>query len=426
MILGRKYEGPEVDMWSLGVILYALLCGYLPFDDEDIQKLYKKIASGSYTCPDHVVPAAKHLISRLITVNPKERATLKEVLCHAWVMESYQTIPPNYVPERQNITNVNDLSKDLIRRLYAFGYKDADISEAFNESSDINHPNAVRSTYHLLREMLCREEVKQQRIVMARMQNSKHQSIESNKRSSGLNPHLVVEQITTQIQNKLDISDEKLKYPTPIQITTSSSQMGEVVHINAKDRIEYMQVDVSSPLANDPRNSPASSSSNRSTPSTFCKSPTNISEPNLSLDKRRSSAAKIRDDLKAVSGWFTNISTTTTREPDYILEEIKRVSVNLGIALKIEHTGQIVCEVEMSQFTLANAANDTIIINKLNQIEGEEETVVGKRLDVSFQISILNVSKTGALQYGLTFKKIQGGAWNYKKVCNRMIELMEL
>ncbi|KAI9104952.1 kinase-like domain-containing protein, partial [Phlyctochytrium arcticum] len=87
MILGKKYEGPEVDMWSLGVILFALLCGHLPFDDDNMKELYRKIASGSYTCPDYLLPSARHLIGRLITVDPKKRATLDEVFLHPWINE---------------------------------------------------------------------------------------------------------------------------------------------------------------------------------------------------------------------------------------------------------------------------------------------------------------------------------------------------
>lgn len=49
MIAGKKYVGLRVDIWSAGVILYAMICGYLPFDDPDTQELYKKIMSGDYS-----------------------------------------------------------------------------------------------------------------------------------------------------------------------------------------------------------------------------------------------------------------------------------------------------------------------------------------------------------------------------------------
>jgi len=90
-VLKRQPYSKEVDWWSLGVILYILLCGFPPFHDEenDLKKLYKKIKGGQYSFPspywDNISSDAKDLVSKLLTVNPKKRANYKEVVSHSWL-----------------------------------------------------------------------------------------------------------------------------------------------------------------------------------------------------------------------------------------------------------------------------------------------------------------------------------------------------
>mmetsp|Transcript_53908 Transcript_53908/g.108175 ORF Transcript_53908/g.108175 Transcript_53908/m.108175 type:complete len:504 (+) Transcript_53908:156-1667(+) len=93
VISGQLYAGSEVDMWSCGVILFALLCGNLPFDDENIANLFKKIKGGVYTMPGYLSEGCRDLIPRMLVVDPLQRITVSQLRAHNW----FRTNLPGYL-----------------------------------------------------------------------------------------------------------------------------------------------------------------------------------------------------------------------------------------------------------------------------------------------------------------------------------------
>ena len=87
IIADEGYEGFFADIWSLGVVLYAMLCGTVPFKAPNMKELHKLILSGKYTFPVELSPDAKDLIEKLLVLEPKNRLSIPEILAHPWVKD---------------------------------------------------------------------------------------------------------------------------------------------------------------------------------------------------------------------------------------------------------------------------------------------------------------------------------------------------
>ncbi|KAF9602448.1 hypothetical protein IFM89_027577 [Coptis chinensis] len=167
VISGKLYlTGPEVDVWSCGVILYALLCGTLPFDDENIPNLFKKIKvcpasipmdvwyiypirhvlllGGIYTLPSPLSAGARDLIPRLLVVDPMKRMTIPEIRQHTW----FQAHLPRYlaVPPPDTLQQAKNIDKDILLEVIKMGFDRNQLTESLRSRVQ----NEATVAYYLL------------------------------------------------------------------------------------------------------------------------------------------------------------------------------------------------------------------------------------------------------------------------------------
>mmetsp|Transcript_11386 Transcript_11386/g.28036 ORF Transcript_11386/g.28036 Transcript_11386/m.28036 type:complete len:576 (+) Transcript_11386:144-1871(+) len=100
VLSGHGYEGPEVDVWSSGVVLYVMLCGSLPFDARTHRELYRKVRRGIYNLPHHMSREARDIIARMLLVDRKERCTLDTVKGHCFFQHNLPSYLQRYGIEK--------------------------------------------------------------------------------------------------------------------------------------------------------------------------------------------------------------------------------------------------------------------------------------------------------------------------------------
>lgn len=143
MIAGKKYQGVKTDLWSSGVILYAMVAGFLPFEDPKTSNLYKKILAGEYKIPKFLSQDCAHFLSRILIVDPTNRISIPEIRQHAWYRQFKDKSPTGLFPQ-QEFMPLNNVIYEQV--LDSFGF-DPDYTVKCIEA---NRHNDITAAYHLM------------------------------------------------------------------------------------------------------------------------------------------------------------------------------------------------------------------------------------------------------------------------------------
>ncbi|GMI15695.1 hypothetical protein TrLO_g14052 [Triparma laevis f. longispina] len=153
MIHGYKYVGPKADIWSMGVILFAMVCGHLPFENSNTKLLYAQICAGEYKAPDYISTEVRDLIRRILNTDPEMRLSIEQIRRHPW----FQTNPSSPASPMACGDKMT-FDSDIIQQLQDLKINTEQVKEALRSDGH----NFLTASYYLLSNRKRRNKEKQE------------------------------------------------------------------------------------------------------------------------------------------------------------------------------------------------------------------------------------------------------------------------
>ncbi|KAM7024620.1 PREDICTED: MAP/microtubule affinity-regulating kinase 3 isoform X9 [Sturnus vulgaris] len=218
---GKKYDGPEVDVWSLGVILYTLVSGSLPFDGQNLKELRERVLRGKYRIPFYMSTDCENLLKRFLVLNPTKRGTLEQIMKDRWINAGHEEdeLKPFVEPE----LDISDQKR--IDIMVGMGYSQEEIQESLSKMKY----DEITATYLLLgrksSELDASDSSSSSNLSLAKVRPSSDLN-----NSTGQSPHHKVQRSISSSQKQRRYSDHAgpsipsvVAYPKRSQTSTSTT-----------------------------------------------------------------------------------------------------------------------------------------------------------------------------------------------------------
>jgi serine/threonine protein kinase len=136
---GQKYFGPEIDVWSLGVVLYVLVCGALPFDGTTLPALRDRVLSGRFRIPFFMTSDCESLLRRILVLDPVRRFTLDQIKNHPWMLAEVPSVAISSTTLRSPAPDAGAINEQILRLMQSLGIDPGRTKESIMKDAYDHH-----------------------------------------------------------------------------------------------------------------------------------------------------------------------------------------------------------------------------------------------------------------------------------------------
>ncbi|KAI8895395.1 kinase-like domain-containing protein [Globomyces pollinis-pini] len=410
---GRRYTGPEVDIWSLGVILYVLTTGCLPFDGKNLQEMRESVCRGKYRIPFFLTDNCEKLLKKFLVRDPLKRNSLEILIDDPWINESYTDSPIS-----TDMSETVEEDEAIINIITAKFKLDKDtILTALRE----NVYNDISAVYYLL---YYEKDVKPEELEISKQ---KAKAIEA---TPSANPAPLMPIIDEDKEVNIPQQTQSATNPKPPVVAavrrkraattttgTDSNEGEEPVNTNTIGTARPLTAAPVPILEESVRDIQGNSSNNQDgapaalrPPATADGDPTSRKRHNTIVGifrgVRRPDSAETpttptegssEGSDKPRSLRFTfNSNTTSTKPPDEIIVEVIKVCNKIGITHRLQNRYLLEC-------TLSAPSKEVL----------------------KFEVEVCKLPRLNNL-HGLRFKRLAGASGDYKDICEKLLTTVQL